>query len=140
MMEFSVSFIAVLWGCTVSEAAVRWLPTAVAQIGFQDRSHGICGEQNVHWDKLSPNTSVSPANFGSANCYIFIYHPIIDAVPDVAESCGETLATSSTYKRVHINVVYFGDSLKFHRNIFSPSSVSFGAYLHWFPSWLTFLP
>jgi hypothetical protein len=44
------------------------------------------------------------------------------------------------YKIIHINAVYFGDSLKLHRNIFSPSSVSFGAYYHWFPSWFIFYP
>jgi hypothetical protein len=33
-----------------------------------------------HWSGFSPNTFISPANFYSTNCLVFINHPVIGAV------------------------------------------------------------
>jgi hypothetical protein len=73
-------------GRAIVQAVSCWLPTAAARVGSQ-----VIWEfwqTKWHRSRFLPSASVSPANSHSNNCFIFINHPIIDAIYHVIPNIG----------------------------------------------------
>jgi hypothetical protein len=55
----------------IAQAVSRWLSTAAVRVSRLGRTWGLW-RTKLHWDRLYPSTSVSPANHHSTNFSIII--------------------------------------------------------------------
>jgi hypothetical protein len=58
-------------GCAIAQAGSRWLPTTAARVHVRAGMWGLWWTER-HWGRISPSTSVSPANRHSINFSIII--------------------------------------------------------------------
>jgi hypothetical protein len=61
--------------CAIAQAVSHWLPTAAPRVRARVWSCGVWWTK-WYWGRISPSTSVSPANLHSTNCstVTIIYH------------------------------------------------------------------
>jgi hypothetical protein len=67
----------------ISQAVSRRIPIAAVRVPSLFWSWFLWWAK-WHWGSFSPSTSVSPANSHSTNCFIFIDHPITNAIITVS--------------------------------------------------------